>query len=88
LSRPCGPRSHPPPPNSGALSLTINFNFPTSYYFRGIAQSNAGFQFEPYLELKANIYQADEKDVVTGGFLKVAGFSHFNSVVPPITTNY
>jgi hypothetical protein len=78
----------PPPPNSGALSLTINLNFPTSYYFRGIAQSNAGFQFEPYLELKANVYQGDEKDVVTGGFLKVAGFSHFNSVAPPITTNY
>jgi hypothetical protein len=40
-----------PPPNTGALSLTINLNFPTAYFFRGIAQSNAGFMFEPYVEL-------------------------------------
>jgi len=33
----------PPPPNTGALSLTVVLNVPTSYYFRGIAQSNAGF---------------------------------------------
>ncbi len=77
-----------PPPNTGALSLTINLNFPTSYYFRGIAQSNAGFQFEPYVELKANVYEGGEKDVLSGAYLKVAGFSHFNSVAPPIRTNY
>ena len=47
----------PPAPNTGALSLTVNLNMPTSYYFRGIAQSNAGVQFEPYLELKANLYE-------------------------------
>lgn len=45
----------------------MSLNFPTSYYFRGIAQSNAGFLFQPYLELKANIYEGAEKDVVTGG---------------------
>jgi len=78
----------PPPPNTGALSLTINLNFPTAYYFRGIAQSNAGFQFEPYLELKANAYEGAEKDVLSGAYLKVAGFSHFNSVAPPIRTSY
>ena len=78
----------PPPPNTGAFSFTINLNFPSSYYFRGIAQSNAGFQFQPYLELKANLYEGGEKDVVSGGFLKAATWSHFNSVAAPITTNY
>ena len=77
-----------PPPNTGIFSFTMNLNLPTAYYFRGIAQSNAGFQFEPYLELKANLYEGGEKDVVTGGFLKVAGFSHFQSVAAPIKTNY
>ena len=75
-------------PNTGALSLTVAFTFPTSYYFRGIAQSNAGFQFQPYLELKANLYEGGEKDVVTGGYLKVAGFAHIQSVAAPINTNY
>jgi hypothetical protein len=56
----------PPPPNTGALSLTINLNFPTAYFFRGIAQSNAGFQFEPYVELKANVFEGGEKDVLSG----------------------
>lgn len=77
-----------PPPNTGAFSFTINLNFPSSYYFRGIAQNNAGFQFQPYIELKANLYEGEERDVVTGGFLKAAGWSHFNSVAAPITTNY
>lgn len=77
-----------PPPNTGAFSFTITLNVPSSYYFRGIAQSNAGFQFQPYLELKANLYEGGEKDVVTGGYLKAAGWSHFNSVAAPITTNY
>jgi hypothetical protein len=78
----------PPPPNTGALSLTVNLNFPTAYYFRGIAQSNAGFHFQPYLEIKANLYEGGDKDVLTGGFVKVAGFSHFQSVQAPIRTNY
>jgi len=79
----------PPPPNTGALSFTINLNVPSAYYFRGIAQSNAGFQFQPYLELKANVYEGGEKDVVTGGYLKAATWAHFNSVAPPVTTtNY
>jgi len=78
----------PPPPNTGALSLTVVLNVPTSYYFRGIAQSNAGFHFQPYLELKANVYEGGEKDILTGGYLKAAGFSHFQSVAAPITTNY
>ena len=78
----------PPPPNTGALSWTVIFNLPTSYYFRGIAQSNAGFQFEPYLELKANLYEGGEKDVLTGAYVKAAGLSHFQSVAAPITTNY
>jgi len=78
----------PPAPNTGAFSFTVNLNMPTSYYFRGIAQSNAGVQFEPYLELKANLYEGGEKDVLTGGYVKAAGFAHFNSVAPPIKTNY
>jgi len=78
----------PPPPNTGAFAFTMSLNFPTSYYFRGIAQSNVGFHFQPYVELKANVYEGDEKDVLTGGFLKVAGFSHFQSVAAPIKTNY
>ncbi len=77
-----------PPPNTGALSLTINLNFPTAYFFRGIAQSNAGFMFEPYVELKASLYNGGDKDFLSNGYLKVAGFSHFNSVAPPIRTNY
>lgn len=78
----------PPPPNTGALSFTGVFNIPTSYYFRGIAQSNAGFQFQPYLELKVNLYEGSEKDVLTGGYVKAASFSHFQSVAAPIGTNY
>jgi hypothetical protein len=78
----------PPPPNTGALSLTVVLNVPTSYYFRGIAQSNAGFQLQPYLELKANLYEGGEKDILTGGYVKAAGFAHFQSVADPITTNY
>jgi hypothetical protein len=77
-----------PPPNTGALSLTINLNFPSAYYFRGIAQSNSGFQFQPLVELKANLYEGDEKDVLTGGYLKVAGFSHLQSQTATITSNY
>ena len=88
LSTPVWAAEEAPPPNTGALSFTATFNFPTSYYFRGIAQSNAGFQFEPYLELKAKLYEGGEKDVVTGGYVKAAGFSHFNSVAAPIRTNY
>jgi hypothetical protein len=75
-------------PNSGALGFTMTLNFPTAYYFRGIAQSNAGFEFQPYLELKATVFQGGEKDILSGAFLKVAGFAHFNSVAPPIQTNY
>lgn len=78
----------PSGPNTGALSLTVNLNFPTSYYFRGIAQNNAGFQFEPYVELKANVYQGNDKDVISGGYFKVAGFSHFQSTAAPMNTNY
>ncbi len=78
----------PPPPNTGAFAFTVNLNVPTSYYFRGIAQSNAGFMFQPYLEVKATLYEGGDKDVVTGGFLKTAGWAHFNSVAVPITTNY
>ena len=78
----------PTPPNTGAFSFTATLNFPTSYYFRGIAQSNAGFHFQPYLELKANVYEGGDKAVLTGGFLKAAGFSHFQSVADPIKTNY
>jgi hypothetical protein len=77
-----------PPPNTGALSLTIVLNMPTSYYFRGIAQSNAGVHLQPYLELKANLYEGGEKDALTAAYVKVAGFSHFQSIAPPITTNY
>jgi hypothetical protein len=77
-----------PPPNTGALSFTGVFNIPTSYYFRGIAQSNAGFLFQPYLELKVNLYEGGEKDLLTGGYLKAAGFSHFQSIAAPIGTNY
>jgi len=51
----------PPPPNTGALSLTVVLNVPTSYYFRGIAQSNAGFQLQPFLELKANLYEGERR---------------------------
>jgi hypothetical protein len=78
----------PPPPNTGAFSFTVSLNVPTSYYFRGIAQSNAGAHFQPYLELKASLYEGGEKDVVTAGYLKVAGFAHLQSVAAPITTNY
>lgn len=77
-----------PPPNRGALSLTINLNFPTSYYFRGIAQSNVGFQFQPTGELKAALYEGGERAALTGAFVKAVGFSHFNSVARPIATNY
>jgi len=65
----------PPPPNTGAISFTGVFNIPTSYYFRGIAQSNAGFQFQPYLELKVNLYEGGEKEVLTGGYLKAANLT-------------
>ncbi len=78
----------PTPPNTGAFSFTMTLNFPTSYYFRGIAQSNAGFHFQPYAELKASLYDGGDTDIVTNGYLKVAGFSHFQSVAPPITKNY
>ena len=77
-----------PPPNTGAFSFTVNLNFPTAYYFRGIAQSNAGFQFQPYLELKANVYEGQEGALLSGGFLKAAGFAHFQSVADSIMTNY
>jgi hypothetical protein len=77
-----------PPPNTGALSLTVTLNVPSSYYSRGIAQSNAGFQFEPSLELKANLFEGGEKDIVTAGFVRAAGFSHFQSVASPVKTNY
>ena len=77
-----------PPPNTGAFSITVNLNFPTAYYFRGIAQSNAGFQFQPYLELKANVYEGQEGALLSGGFLKAAGFAHFQSVADSIKTNY
>jgi hypothetical protein len=41
----------PPPPNTGALSFTAVLNIPTAYYFRGIAQSNVGFQRMPTLSM-------------------------------------
>jgi hypothetical protein len=73
---PAWPADEPPPPNTGALSFTAILNIPTSYYFRGIAQSNAGFQFQPYLELKVNLYEGGEKEVLTGGYLKAAFISN------------
>ncbi len=80
--------SPPTTPNTGAFSFTFNLVFPTSYYFRGIAQSNAGFHFEPYAEVKVNLYEGGEKDILTSGYFKVAGFSHFQSEAAPITRNY
>ncbi len=77
-----------PPPNTGAISFTATFNFPTSYYFRGIAQSNAGFMFQPYAEIKGTVYEGDEKAFLSNAYVKVAGFAHFQSVEPPITNNY
>ncbi len=44
-----------------------------SRYFCGIAQGNACFQFEPYLELKVNICEGREKDVLAGDFLRSWG---------------
>jgi len=78
----------PPLPNTGALSFTFNFNFPTSYYFRGIAQSNAGFMFQPYAEVRGTVYEGDENAFLSNTYLKVAGFAHFQSIEPPITNNY
>ncbi len=72
----------PPPPNTGAFSFTFNLTFPTAYYFRGIAQSNAGFQFEPYAELKATLYTGEDTDPLKSAYVKVAGFSHFQAVAP------
>jgi len=34
------------------------------------------------------VYPGDEKGVLTKAFVKAAGFAHFNSVAPPIQTNY
>ncbi len=90
LSTPVWAEDQPAPtsPNTGAFSFTFNLNFPTAYYFRGIAQSNAGFQFEPYAELKATLYSGEEKDLLNSAYVKVAGFSHIQSTAAPITKNY
>jgi hypothetical protein len=85
---PAGAADEPPSPNTGALALTVSFTFPTSYYFRGIAQSNAGFQVQPYLELKTTLYEGGEKDVLTAAYLKAAGFAHLQSTAAPVNTNY
>lgn len=78
----------PPPPNTGALSLTVTFNFPSAYISRGIATSNSGFQFQPTLELKASLYGGEEKDLLTAAYVKAAGFAHMQSATPTIRTNY
>jgi hypothetical protein len=83
-----GEPAPPPPPNTGAFAFTVSLNVPTSYYSRGIAQSNAGVQLQPYVELKATVHEGDEKDLLTGSYLKVAGFAHMQSAAAPIRTNY
>jgi hypothetical protein len=88
LAAPAWAADAPPPPNTGAFTVTFNLNVPTAYFFRGIAQSNAGFQFEPSAELKASLYEGGDKDLLSNAYVKVAGFAHFQSVAPPITKNY
>ncbi len=88
IAAPGWPADQESAPNTEALSLTVALTVPTSYYFRGITQSNAGFQVQPFLELKANLYEGGEKDVLTGVHVKAAGWAHMQSVAAPIATNY
>jgi hypothetical protein len=40
------------------------------------------------VELRGNLYEGGEKDILTGAYVKVAGWSHVQSVAAPIATNY
>ena len=47
-------------PNQGRLSLTLNNDFTTAYFFRGIMNERDGFIWEPSVDLSLNVYEGDD----------------------------
>ncbi len=46
-------------PNTGRISLAINSDFTTAYFFRGILQERNGFIWEPSGDISINLYAGD-----------------------------
>jgi hypothetical protein len=46
-------------PNQGRLSLTLNNDFTTAYFFRGILNERKGLIWQPSLDLSLNVYAGD-----------------------------
>jgi len=62
-------------PNRGRLSLTLNNDFTTAYFFRGLMNERKGFIWQPALVLALNIYEGDD------GLASVdLGFGIWNSI--------
>ena len=46
-------------PNRGRVSFTVNNDFTTAYFFRGILQERNGFISEPSAEMSINLFKGD-----------------------------
>ena len=46
-------------PNQGRLSLTLNNDFTTAYFFRGIMNERDGFIWQPSIDLALSVYRGD-----------------------------
>ncbi len=51
-------------PNTGNISLSAGFDIVSQYWFRGIAQENQGFIFQPWIEVGAGLYEGDENSPI------------------------
>jgi hypothetical protein len=47
-------------PNTGAVSLSAGFDITTQYWFRGLAQENQEFIFQPWVEVGLSLYEGDD----------------------------
>jgi hypothetical protein len=62
-------------PNQGRLSLTLNNDFTTAYFFRGVLNERDGFIWQPSLDLSLNVFEGE------GALTSVdIGFGIWNSV--------
>jgi len=46
-------------PNRGRVSLLVQNDFTTAYFFRGILQERDGFIWQPYAEVSLNLYESE-----------------------------
>lgn len=51
-------------PNTGAVSLSARFDITSQYWFRGLAQENQEFIFQPWVEVGVDLYEGDDSSPI------------------------